>query len=83
MIEFERTVGPKGQVVIPKEIRRITGIKPQSKVYIGIEDKKILIKPKRITVEEFLSIVPPEKRLSIKKLDLDKEYEEQLERWKK
>jgi len=83
MIEFERVVGPKGQVVIPKEIRRITGIKPKSKVYITLEDKKVLIKPKKITAKEFINIVPPEMKKPIKKIDFDKRYEEQLERWKR
>lgn len=83
MIEFERTVGPKGQVVIPKDIRRITGIKPKSKVYIGIQDTKVIIKPKKISVKEFVNIVPPEMKKPIKKIDFDKRYEEQLERWKK
>ena len=31
-IEIEKRVGPKGQVVIPKEIRKIVGIMPKTKV---------------------------------------------------
>ncbi len=43
-MEFRRKVGPKGQVVIPKEIRRITGITPNSKVLVSVEDKSVIIK---------------------------------------
>lgn len=48
MIREEMTVGPKGQVVIPKVFRRILGIDPGSKVVMEIEDDKIMIeKPKK------------------------------------
>jgi AbrB family looped-hinge helix DNA binding protein len=83
-IEFERKVGPKGQVVIPKEIRRIVGIRPDSKVFVTLEDEKIIITPKRVSLKEFLSILPLEKRKKIKTKDFDEWYEEELEeRWRK
>jgi AbrB family looped-hinge helix DNA binding protein len=83
-IEFERKVGPKGQVVIPKEIRRIVGIRPDSKVFVTLEDEKIIIIPKRVSLKEFLSILPLEKRKKIKTKDFDEWYEEELEeRWRK
>lgn len=80
-IEFERKVGPKGQIVIPQVIRKNIGIEPRSKVFVAIEDEKIVIKPKRLTAEEFFNIVPKEKRRrisieEIKKLE-DEEYEEE------
>jgi len=40
-IEFERKIGPKGQVVIPKEIRKIMGITPETKIYISLENGKL------------------------------------------
>jgi len=83
-IEFERKVGPKGQVVIPKEIRRLTGIKPESKVYIALEDDKVVIKPKTGGLKEFLSIIPPEKKKKMTIKDFDRWYEEELEeKWRR
>ena len=83
-IEFERKIGPKGQVVIPKEIRRIVGIKPETKVYISLEDEKIVIRPgKKGSIEDFLKIVPEEKRKRITIEDIKRHYEEELEeRWR-
>ncbi len=40
-----RTVGPKGQVVIPDSIRQALGIKPGSKVVFEIRDEEIVIRP--------------------------------------
>lgn len=83
-IEFERKVGPKGQVVIPKEIRKIVGVKPESKVFVSVEDEKIIIRPKKGSLKEFLSIIPAEKRKKIKIKDFDEWYEKELEeRWKR
>lgn len=83
-IEFERKVGPKGQVVIPKEIRRIVGIRPETKVYVSLEDEKVVIKPKTGGLKQFLSIIPIEKRKKMKIKDFDKWYEEELEeKWRR
>lgn len=84
-IEFERRVGPKGQVVIPKEIRRTVGIMPESKVFITLENEKIVIKlGRKRAIEEFINLVPKEKRKRITIKDIKKHYEEELEeRWRK
>jgi AbrB family looped-hinge helix DNA binding protein len=82
-IEFERKVGPKGQVVIPKEIRRIMGISPNSKVLISVEDKSVIIKKEsNEPVWQFMRKFAKEygKRLSVKELSKMKEehYREEL-----
>ncbi len=81
-MEFERRVGPKGQVVIPKEIRRIIGISPNSKVLISVEDKSIIIKPEsKEPVWQFMRGFAKErgKQLSIKEIKKieEQEYEEE------
>ncbi|MEM0054185.1 MAG: AbrB/MazE/SpoVT family DNA-binding domain-containing protein [Nitrososphaeria archaeon] len=83
-IEFERKVGPKGQVVIPKEIRRIVGIRPESKVYISLEGERIIIRTRKEgSVDEFLKIIPEERRKRITIEDIKKHYEEEMEeRWR-
>lgn len=35
----------KGQVVIPKEIRRALGIKPGTKLHVRVKDRKIVLFP--------------------------------------
>jgi AbrB family looped-hinge helix DNA binding protein len=79
-IEYERKVGPKGQIVIPKEIRRIMGILPETKVFIGLEGKKITIKlRKKDAIEEFLNLVPENMKKRITIEDIEKHHEEELE----
>jgi AbrB family looped-hinge helix DNA binding protein len=82
-IQFERKIGPKGEVVIPKEIRRIMGISPNSKVLIGVEDGSIVIKKEgEEPVWRFMTRFAKEhgKRLSVKELNKMKEehYQEEL-----
>jgi len=77
-MEFQRKVGPKGQVVIPKEIRRLMGISPNSKVLISVEDRSIIIKTEnKEPVWQFMRLFAKEhgKRLSIKEIKRMKEAE--------
>jgi AbrB family looped-hinge helix DNA binding protein len=84
-MEFERKVGPKGQIVIPKEIRRVTGVLPKSKVLVTVKDREIIIRPEEEKpvwkiMEEFAK-----KRGKIPKAkDFDRWYEKELEeKWKR
>ncbi len=52
-MELERSVGPKGQVVIPMDVRKKMGIKPGSDVVFEVEDSKIIIK-KKLSPREFV-----------------------------
>jgi AbrB family looped-hinge helix DNA binding protein len=44
MIEKEMRVGPKGQVVIPRPMRKALKIEPGSKVLFRLEDDKLILK---------------------------------------
>lgn len=82
-----RVVGPKGQVVIPRDIRRKFGIKAGSYLRFDIVDDKVVVEPEvdveRI-VDEFCSVVPVEKKvkgkIDFKKL-LDERYKERFARF--
>jgi AbrB family looped-hinge helix DNA binding protein len=43
MLEVEMTVGPKGQVVIPKALRDALKIHPGSKVVFKLEDNRVIV----------------------------------------
>ncbi len=79
-MQLKRTVGEKGQIVIPKDIRDYTGIKPGSEVVFEVKEKEIVIKSQksgREFVEDFCNVPKIKKRLSVKKMkDI---FEEQLE----
>ena len=53
IMEKKMKVGSKGQVVIPKEIRDITGIKENTEVMVSLNGDKILIKPVKPLTESY------------------------------
>lgn len=46
-VELIARLGPKGQIVLRRELRKAVGIKPGSLVVETIKDKEIVIKPIR------------------------------------
>jgi len=56
----KRIVGPKGQVVIPKDVREHLGLEPGSDVIFEVRENEVVIKPSRAPedlVDEYISIV--------------------------
>lgn len=80
MIEFERKVGPKGQIVIPKDIRRHTGIRPSSRVLVTLKDSTILIRPERQHLFKKLEEDIKRKGKILGKRDFRKEFYEEIEK---
>ena len=76
-------IGPKGQVVIPKEMRDEKKIFPGDEVFVELSDAGILIeKPTRDIIADFERIAKSGK--SINKVDSDKDYAEMMkQRWNK
>ena len=57
-MEKKTTVGPKGEVVIPKEIREKIGIEEYSEVIVDILDDSVIIrkiKPESVSYVDFHS----------------------------
>ena len=57
---MRRTLGPKGQVVIPKDVRKHLGVEPGSEVIFEVKENEVVMKPSRPpadAVEEYVSIV--------------------------
>ena len=78
MIEDEMKVGPKGQVVIPQNIRKVLKIHPGSKVIFRLDDNKIILeKPNFDAVAVFEKIA--KKGSSVTKID-PHAYDEELEK---
>ena len=79
-MEKKTTVGPKGEVVIPKEIREKIGIKEYSEVIVDILDDSVVIrkiKPESVSYVDFYSSTYSKKLK--KKIDIKKIAEEQYE----
>lgn len=56
----KRTVGPKGQVVIPKDVRQHLGVEPGSEVIFEVRENEVVMKPSKAPariVDEYVSIV--------------------------
>jgi len=81
MSELTMTVGPKGQVVIPKGLRDEYGISPGDDVlFDGVEEGVIIRKPIRNVAKEMRKIALSGKGMG--KIDLDEEYSKRmLARW--
>ena len=78
MIEEEMKVGPKGQVVIPRVMRKALKINPGSKIIFKLEDDKLVLeKPSFDAVAVFQRIAHEGK--SISKVKPHAAYEEELE----
>lgn len=54
IMEKKMKIGPKGQVVIPKDIRDITGIKPNTEVIVSLNGNSITIKTAKPLTESYL-----------------------------
>ncbi len=74
-----RKVGPKGQVVIPSDIRGMLGIRPGEQVVVDVEDGNVVISRKDESIADHISeLVPEEKKKDLDKIDLDKRYSGQI-----
>ncbi|MGD0204025.1 MAG: AbrB/MazE/SpoVT family DNA-binding domain-containing protein [Candidatus Bathyarchaeia archaeon] len=76
----KRNVGPKGQVVIPKQMRDALGLKPGVEIILELRDQEIIIKKPQVRgnyTEYFITTSSPKlkKRINIKEL-LNQEVEE-------
>jgi AbrB family looped-hinge helix DNA binding protein len=76
---IKRKVGPKGQIVIPKDVRDILEIAPGDDVFIEIDGKDVKIRPgskndaKDDFLEKFFDIPKKLKR----KIDIEKQIDEE------
>ena len=84
IIQQKMTVGPKGQVVIPKVFRDIEKIMPGNEIIFELKDEGILIKKAQEYDQIKLMEQIAKSGKKLKKYDSGREYEEMLEeRWKK
>ena len=80
-MEKKTTVGPKGQIFIPKDIRDKIGIKEYSEVIVDTVDDTVIIKklkPASVTYVDYYCTTYSKKLT--KRVDIKKIIEEQYER---
>ncbi len=76
---IKRKLGPKGQVVIPKDARELLNIKPGSEILIEILEDQIIIRPATDAKDFLQQFIKTPKKLD-KKLDYKKLFDEQYNR---
>ena len=82
ILKMKMKVGPKGQVVIPKDMRDKKNIRPGDEILMELGDEGILIeKPKRDIIADFKRIA--ENGKPVEEIDPHMYEEELEERWKK
>jgi AbrB family looped-hinge helix DNA binding protein len=80
-MKVKSKVGPKGQVVIPKELREEFNIMPGDEVLFDADEHVIKIYPHRDPkrfVREYVSVVK-EKERAPRRIDWDEQYYSQFE----
>jgi len=78
-MRLAKTLGQKGQLVIPKVVRDFLGIKPGDVVVIEVREKEVLIRPgmdPERFVGDFCSLTD---RKLTEKVDLERLLEEEVE----
>jgi AbrB family looped-hinge helix DNA binding protein len=78
MLEEEMKVGPKGQVVIPRAMRKALKMEPGSKVKFTLEDDKIILKKPAFDAVAVFERIAKEIHYN-KEIDPHEAYEEELE----
>lgn len=74
-----RKVGPKGQVVIPSDIREMLGIRPGEHVVVDVEDGNVIIKRKDESIAEHISeLIPEKEKRDLDKIDVDEYYDREI-----
>lgn len=82
MLQLVRTVGPKGQIVLPKDIRDHFNIRTGNEVAFDVREEEIVLRPVRDPekwVDDFCSLgTKLKKKWTIKDLKqlIEEEYKE-------
>ena len=79
---IRRKVGPKGQIVIPKDIRDNFAIKIGSEIEIEVKEEMIIIKPAQPREETFLERFFASDHKLTAKIDIKKILEQQYDQGK-
>lgn len=80
---IKREIGEKGQVVIPKDIRKYLGLDIGVNIIFEVRDDEIILKkeqdPEKI-VEDFFNTPKIKKKIGVKELKkiYEKQYKEQI-----
>jgi AbrB family looped-hinge helix DNA binding protein len=83
MLRLKSKVGPKGQAVIPKEIRDMLGINPGSEVIFEVREDEVVVKPLKnwSGVAELVQLIPTNLKIREEKSLKQMILSEVLERW--
>ncbi len=80
-MQIKRTIGPKGQLIIPKVVREYLGIKPGSDIILEVYENEIIIRP-AIDPKKFIEDFTKHSKKLKRKVDvkeikrvLEEEYE--------
>jgi len=74
------SVSPKGQITIPKTLRRLLGVKPKGKIAFKVEHRMVKIVPVGSQVDATYQVVPAlAKKVSFKDMSMIASEEHSIE----
>jgi AbrB family looped-hinge helix DNA binding protein len=77
MLEEERKIGPKGQIVLPSAMRKALKMDPGSKIIVRLEEGQLIVKKPVFDAVGVLQKIARSGK-SISKIDTHAAYEEEL-----
>ncbi len=76
---IQRKIGPRGQIVLPKDARDSLGLKVGDEICIEVDHDTIMIRPARVHDDYLKSFLDTPKKLQ-KEVDLQKIIEHEYDR---
>ncbi len=78
MMIFKRKLGPKGQLLLPKDVRELLNVRPGDEVFIEVSEKEVKVRAATKDAQYLSKFYEVPKKLKIK-VNIEKQLEDEYE----